>query len=192
MAVTGTLVTKQTIADQVNTDIVNTKNARVVWWSGNTVSPAPSGGFAAKLTQMLASDANLSSLTITASHITAAARAFAADATRIRKVHSQQNNPSCGTNVNNGTQVSATTQTVASLITTINNTPGPSAGTLITASSVNNFTSTLKGLADQSEGAGFQIEAISNDGCHCSCHTSCHSSCHTNCHGQCHGSRARR
>jgi hypothetical protein len=191
MPVAGTLITKASIVAQVNADIVDQKNARVVWWSGNPVNPNP--GFAAKLTQM--STGNLAATLVTASEIVAQARAFANDGTRIRQVQSRQFRPSCGDfSINNGIQISAlnTGFYVTSIQTTINSTPGPTAGTIISAASINNFTNTLKGLTNGSESGTFLVDATTNDGCHCSCHSACHSACHTSCHGSCHGSRARR
>jgi hypothetical protein len=185
MAIQSTIITKAGIASDVNTAIITPKNSRVVWWSGNTIEPN-CGTLDAQLTAM--STSNIAN-TLTASDVITQIRNFAKESTRIRQLESGRYNPSCGNyTVYNSFRVSALNENyyVTALTSQIDTTPSPQG--FVSATALNNFVTTLKNIADLSEGATYRVACITQDGCHCSCHSSCHSSCHNSCHS----SRARR
>jgi hypothetical protein len=185
MAIQGTIITKAGIINDVNNDIVTPKNSRVVWWTGSSIEPN-CGTLDTQLTPM--GESNLSS-TLTANEVITQIRNFAKESTRIRQLESGRFNPSCGNySVYNGIRVAALTSAyyVSALTSQIDTTPGPQG--VVSATALNNFVTTLKNIADLSEGAAYRVACITQDGCHCSCHSSCHASCHSSCHS----SRARR
>ena len=191
MPTSGTLITKSSVVSQINTTIVNQKNARYVWSTAADPNPdcGEIGGAVAQSTT-----ADLAANVITASQIVSAALIYARDSTRIRLFRSfVLQNPSCGGSlVQDNYNIAATTITEPNTIALLNSTPGPTAGTLISAAGINNYFTTLFNTAVGSESGTFLVQCGSYQACHCSCHSSCHNSCHNSCHSSCHSSRARR
>jgi hypothetical protein len=194
MATAGSLVTKQQMVDDINA-LTTSKNNSIVWTSAsNGLNPTPVSGWtyssSAACTALLSSaltpvaTSALSANRVTASDIVTAYKNLAKTSTRIKLYRLTVDflwGNGCGNqdfrDFSTAYTVTAfaTSQEVAALKTAIDNIAGPASNDVVTASSINNFVTSLTTEANKSTTSTYQSQCY-RTACHCNCHTSCHAS----------------
>jgi hypothetical protein len=197
MATTGTLVTKQTMVNDINA-LTTSKNNSLQWTSasnslGQGVAPGWTGSSAAACQALLAgaltpvSTSQLTTTQVNASQVVTAYKDLAKASTRIRGYRLYMNylwGNGCGNqdyrdflDPASGYYVTAFTSAyeIAGLKTAIDNIAGPAFGDIISATSINNFIAAISTEANKSTDVAYASQC-NRTACHCNCHTSCHAS----------------
>lgn len=192
MATSGSIVTKQQMADDINA-LTTSKNNSIVWSSTSHGLGAAVSGWS--VSSVAACIANLStSLTAvatsdiasvaSASDIVTVYKNLAKASTRIR-LYRQFTDFLWGNGCANqnfrdvftANTVTAFTSAfeVAAVKTAIDNISGPASNDALTSSSINNFVTSLTTEANNSTSTSY-LQTCNRTACHCNCHTSCHAS----------------
>lgn len=192
MATSGSVVTKQQMVNDINA-LTTSKNNSIVWSSSSHGLGAAVSGWS--VSSVAACIANLSGTltpvatgdlasTAQASDIVTVYKNLAKASTRIR-LYRQFTDFLWGNGCGNqdfrdtftASTVTAMTSAneVAAVKTAIDNISGPASNQALTATSINNFVTSLTTEANNSTSATY-LQTCNRTACHCNCHTSCHAS----------------